>query len=182
MEFRKKYTINLKDYTDFNFYHNKNRLIFGPATTLFIIPLIWLILGFIYYGLNWGLIFDHLYPAYWLFLLAPLLALINIIQLKVRSKNQYNSSGQMKAENELVIDGNGVRESNEYGNISAPWKDIYKASESKKAVYIYVSRSQVVILPKRYLNASEMETLRSLIKANIDPKKYRLPEGAPGEY
>jgi hypothetical protein len=181
MEIRKRFSITFTDYTDFVFFHNKNKLILTPVILIIMIPLIWFIVGVIDLGEDWGLIFQN-FSSYWLFLLAPVFAFINFFQIKAVSKRQYNSSRQMQVENELVVDDTGVRESNEFGNTNAKWADIFKVAESKKAYYIYFSRLQAFILSKKYMDSGEIKAVSMLIKAHLTPKKYRLQEDTPMEY
>lgn len=174
MEFRKKFTSNLKDYTEFNFFHNKNKLIVLSAVLLVMAPLIWIIFGVINLGGNWWRLFTVNPTIYLIFILIILLILLNFLQVRLISKKQYNSSMEMKVEKEVVIDTVGVRTSNEFGNYSAGWHNVYKAVESKKAFYIYVSKIQAHIIPKKYITADEADIIKSLIKQNLVRSQYRL--------
>jgi hypothetical protein len=176
MDFRKKFTTNLKDYTQFNFFHNRNKLIVLSLLLLIMAPLIWITVGVINLGENWWRLFTVDPSIYFIFILIIFLILLNFLQVRLISKKQYNSSMEMKVEKEVVIDSVGICTSNEFGNYSAGWHSVYKAVESKKAFYIYVSKLQAHIIPKKYITLDEADIIRSLIKQNLVRSQYRLRE------
>lgn len=177
MEFRKRFTTGLKDFTDFNYFHNMKRLIVMSAVLLVMVPLIWIAVGVGNLGEDWPLIFTVDPSMYLIYLLVIFLILLNFWQIKFISKRQYNSSRDMKVEKEVVIDETGIRASNEFGNYSSGWQDVFKASESKKAFYIYISKLQAHIIPKRFLDPGEDKKIRELVKQHLPASKCRLLSG-----
>lgn len=177
MEIKKNILLSLEDYTDFNYFHVKKRLIVSPIIVAACI-LIVLMIGFV--EGDPGYMFTESSSGVVLFICLAVCLLLPL-EIKFIAKKQYNTSN-LRAETEFVIDGAGVRQSNQFGNSNVGWAYLFKAAESKKSLFFYISKAQAFIMPKRYLSPYEIEGIRSLIKSNMAPKKYRLLEDAPGEY
>lgn len=172
MEFRKSYKIELTDYQRYNLFCSKKQLVLMPTLFVVFVPMLILFVFKIDTTLGWVLILIIAVLISAIF--AGLMTVLNIVLLKRISKKQYDSSKTIQAENELVIDKTGVRESNIYGNMAIEWTDIFKVAESKHAIYMHISKLQAFIIPKGLLNQQEDSTIRTLARENLPIEKYRL--------
>lgn len=174
MEFRKKVLISFQDYMDFNYYQARKRLIMTPVFYVIFAFLMVYIMGTSRLGENWAVLLSDPY-IYWVFGLTLLIIILfDFFHLKYSGKKLYNTNRMMRAESDIILNNDGYHETNEFGNTSLGWRDIYKAAESKKAFYIYVSKRQGYIIPKSLTEEQENEVIRSLIKEHLPPSKFRL--------
>lgn len=172
MEVKKTISLTLKDYIDLNMSIALKRVLLIPIIGLVFLTIVLLAIGIINLGEDWALIFDtQIIICYAIIILIPL---VSLLTLRSVAKKQYASSKAMKSETELVINETGVNESSKFGNMTFSWQDIFKAAESKSAFYIYISKFETFIMPKRYISSEEDGMIRMLIKNHVVPKKYKL--------
>jgi len=173
MEVRKRgRIIGLKDYIAFNYFHNLRQIVLFAVLEIAVFPLVILL----FYSPDMEMSPAAMYfGALILFTaITGVFFLLQLLMLRIRSKKQYDSSKVMQAESELVANEAGVFETSEYGSTGFQWRDIHKAAEGKHAMYIYFSRIQAFIFPKRLLSAEDRDTLRILVSKNLNPKKNHL--------
>ncbi len=170
MEFRKSYTLSLKDYTTYNLFSHRKQLVLVPIVFFVLMAAAW-----VFIMLASGpdvttlIIVILLISAF-----SGLIALSNALSLNRQAKRQYQSSHAMKTEFELVIDNDGIRESSSCGSSNAAWEHVLRAVESGSAFYVHVSQLQAFVIPKRLLNAQEDALIRSLLTSHLGSKKCRI--------
>ena len=170
MEFRKSYTLSLKDYMTYNLFSHRKQLVLMPVVFFALMTVAWV---FIMLASSPDLI-TLIVVILLISLFAGLIALSNVLSLNRQAKRQYQSSHAMKTEFELIMDNNGVRESGSCGSTNAAWEHILRAVESQNAFYVHVSQLQAFVIPKRLLSAQEDALIRSLLTSHLEPKKCRI--------
>ncbi len=107
-------------------------------------------------------------------IISGLLFMLNLLFLKRNTKKQYLSSNAMQTKANLVINDEKITETSSFSSINLEWQDIYKATESKSGIYLFFSKLQAIVIPKRLLTSQEEDTLRTIITANLDAEKNKL--------
>jgi hypothetical protein len=172
MEFKKTMSLTLKDYRDLNYFVAYKRIILVPIIAVISLTVAIMLIGIISLGAEWTLVFDtQVFLCYGILVLIPF---VSLFSLRTISKKQYESSKTMKSETELTINEAGVSEISRFGNVSFKWEDIFKARESKTAFYVFISRLQTFIIPKRFITAEEDGVIRTLINNHLVPAKNKL--------
>lgn len=169
MEFRKTFRVELDDYISFNLFHLRIRLIVNIIVFTLLLPTIMLIVN-----RSQDYLFLLLASLIFGILISGFMTVINIFSIKRQSKKQYDSTKVMQADNLILIDKSGIQESNEYSQTRISWTDVFKATESKNGFYIYFSKMQAFVIPKRLVSPEEEKILRGLIDVNLPTKKNRL--------
>jgi hypothetical protein len=172
MEFKKTMSLTLKDYRDLNYFVAYKRIILVPIIAVISLTVAILLIGIIALGEDWAIVFDtQVFICYAVLILIPF---VSLFSLRTISKKQYESSKMMKSETELTINEAGVSEISKFGNVSFTWEDIFKARESKTAFYVFISKLQTFIIPKRFITAEEDSVIRALISNHLIPTKNKL--------
>lgn len=172
MEFKKKLQFTLKDYITFNLFYMKKRLIWTPILFVLIFPAVSVIISLVQGDSTWpNMLIGSLIV---IILLAGLMTLINIVLILHTAKKQYQSSKAMQAESELTADNAGLREISEYGSTIVKWEDIRKAMESVTAYYLFFSRMQAFLIPKRLITQEEEQTLLTLLYQHLPAEIIKL--------
>lgn len=171
MVFNKDLSLLVDDYIAFNMFHNKKRLIINSLIFILSFTFLAIVISS-FRSYKYGYIFVIIG-----IITLGLMTFGNISSLKKLSKKQYDSSKAMQAPATVVVNNQKVSETNSFGSTIYEWNDLYQAVESKNAVYIYFSKLQAFVIPKRLLTQQEEATLRQLINENIDPKKNKLRKG-----
>ncbi len=172
MELKKRFRLTLTDYTAFNFFHLKGRLIALPIIFIVLMPVAIMLIDLANYGyVDPMILIAALVVAV---VLGAVVTLINIVSVRYSAKNQYKSSKAMQSENDITVDQSGVHETGEYGNTVSGWFDMIKATESPSSYNIYFSRLQAFVIPKRILTPDEEEILRTLVYQHLPPEKVKL--------
>ncbi len=172
MPLRKMIRLTLSDYISFNFFHLKTRLIAMPIALMLIMPVAVIVIDLIEYGeVLWlaaivALIIGAIF--------AGLIALANTFSIRRAAKKQYDSSKALQTENETTINEDGVRESGEFGSTNVGWSDVFKAAEGRDAYYIFFSRLQAFVIPRRLLSPDEETVLRTLLQRHLAQEKLKL--------
>ena len=172
MEFRKKLQFTLKDYITFNLFYMKKRLIWTPILFVLIFPAISVIISLIRNDSTWPFMLIGTFIV--ILLLAGLMTLVNVFSIRRAAKKQYQSSKAMQAESEFIADSAGVRETGEYSSTVVKWEDVYKIMASDTAYYIFISRMQAFLIPKRLITQEEERTLLALLNQYLPAEKVRL--------
>jgi hypothetical protein len=173
MEVRKKGKIvKPEDYAAFNYFHSTRRLVTFAVLETAVFPLVLLL----FYRKEMGLSLECFYLAALLLFaaVAGLFLALQLILIRVRSKRQYAASKALHAESELVANEAGVFETSDYGSTGFQWRDIRKAAEGKRAVYIYFLKDRAFIFPKRLFGAEDQERLYILAGKHLPPDKNHL--------
>ncbi len=172
MEICKRLSYTLEDYIAFNFFYLKKRLIWMPVLLVVLFPAMMAGVSLINGDSSWFvmLIVTGLIGI----LMAGLMTLVNVLAVRSAAKKQYRSSKAMQSESELIMDEAGVRESSEYGSTVVRWEDVLDIRESATAYYVFFSRIQALLIPKRSLSPAEEDTLRALCAHHLQPAKLRL--------
>ena len=92
-----------------------------------------------------------------------------------QAKKTYNTTKPLQIPNEVLLDELGIHRSSDYGNSDFKWEDVYEVIKTKKAIYIYIFKKQiVVIIPKRLITVEEENDLRALLVKNLPNNKVKL--------
>ncbi len=172
MEIRKKITLTLQDYTAFNFFALRKRLIWIPVMFPVIFPVFVLISALASGDPAWLEVLLGTFAVS--VLMAALLAVMDRLMIKSSAKKQYFSSKDMQAESELTIDDAGLREISDFGSTIVLWENVLRAEEAPTAYYVFFSRMQAIVILKRLLSPEEDKALRQLFSTHLPDKKIRL--------
>jgi hypothetical protein len=159
------------DYFRFSLNHIKKRMIIVPAIGIFLFSVLYLIIYLDLGPYYWPQELTVYYVLFVLFM-AGLLPLINILTIRVAANRQYRTT--MHTNRELTIGDEGLQSHSELGDMRLPWSHIHRATESKSAVYLYLSSAQAIILPERDFTAEQYAMLHELCRRYIPPKRNRL--------
>lgn len=169
MEFRKTFRMELDDYISFNLFHAKKLLLMNILLFIVFVPVLTLLISD---SQDYLLVLSV--AIFFGIIMASLLTLLNVFLIKRNSKKQYFSTKVMQADTEIIVDGSGIRQTNEFGKLTISWADVFKVIESKKGFYLYISKMQAFVIPKRLVSPEEEKILRGLIDVNLPTKKNRL--------
>jgi membrane protein implicated in regulation of membrane protease activity len=172
MKFEKRVSYTLDDYIAFNLFFMKKRLILTPVLFIILFPLAILVIELIGNSPSW--LFMLLTTLIIAIVLAGLMTLFSIFSVRRAARKQYQSSKAMQAGSDLVMDDAGVRETSEFGSMVIKWEDIFKVMESDSAYYVFFSRMQAFLIPKRLISPDEDATLRALIGQHIPAEKDKM--------
>jgi hypothetical protein len=169
MQFRKRYILSLNDFLWYNRFSRRRTLTMMPG--MFLALALMLCLFLLFAG-----------GAAWLLAIAIPLALalsglilgVNVLMLDKQVRRQYQSSAALRAEFELVMDKDGVRESGECGSSRAAWAQVIYALESRRAFYIHVAPYRAFVIPKTLLDAREDADIRRLLYENLTGRRCRV--------
>lgn|SRR5690606_20121016 len=106
------------------------------------------------------------------FAVSALLLAYQLWRIKVRTAKLFDSGQVAKAEQHIVLTEEGIRQTTEEATVLAPWQDVYKLAETSKAVYIYLARSKVVLLPKRAI--PDLAAVKSVLRRHLPAAKLKL--------
>ena len=165
MEVKATFKTNANDNAKFSIYSNRKFFIVMPiALTIFCLCLTYLI----YHEIDDFQLLIFIIGA---ILLIPLLMLV--VLLKSNSSFKSNAFNNMQAK--MTFNDDGISQSSEIGNTTLPYNKIYKIREVKSAFYLYISKSQVMDLQKRYFTCPEdIQTVKTLFTKHIGKKKLKL--------
>jgi len=166
MEFQKRIKLELEDFLAYNFAITKKQMIIALVTLVLVLPVLLVIL------------FDNISDPLFIYIVALIAAILGsgflVLFSKKSSKKRYYSNKIIQAEFDYTIDNTGIHQSSEYGNTSIVWSDIFKATESKTGIYLFIAKFQAFVIPKRLLSPQEEKTLRAIITANLHAAKNKL--------
>ena len=171
MDFTVTYRLEQKDYYSFNLHHSKLRLLLIPIVFILVISVAFL----------WSLLSaapnetpTSLPSIYIVYIIAIIVVLpfINILMIRGIAAKQYRSV--MHKDITLQLDEEGLKYSGSFGESRLPWTAVHRVSESSAGAYFYFSAAQAVIIPKRAMSHAQYETLRTLCRKHLTPKKCRL--------
>ena len=169
MEFRKTVKIELEDQISLSFYAAKLQLILFPILVVVLAIAVSLI--------NIDGAIDWFYAIIMLVIsifFAGIAVLASVLSLRYKSKKQFLSNKIIQMPYDFSLDNESVRVSSERGNANVPWTDVYKVGESQSCYFIFISRMQAYVIPKRLLVSGEEETLRALLQQHVASKMCRL--------
>ncbi len=159
------------DFFKFSLSHSKKRLIIVPAVAIGVISLFYLAI-FIYLGADhWTSELTTYYIGFFIFAVV-VLPLLNIALIKITTSRQYRTT--VHPESDITINDEGLQSHSVRGDSRVPWSHIYRVTESKSAVYFYLSSAQGVILPARSFTPEQYTQLHELCRKYIPPKRNRL--------
>jgi hypothetical protein len=170
MEFRKTVQLELEDHVSFSWFVLRKLLVLMLILVIVLVP-VFSLPGREEGGAVW---LNMLMSAGMSIALLSIIVALTIPITRHNLKKQLSTNRILQAPNEIVLNGEGVCTSSEFGNTRLPWHHVHKASEGKKAYYIYIAKIQAFIVPKRLLSAAEEDTLRALLQQHITPKLCRL--------
>lgn len=166
MEFNKIIQFEVKDIVSLRIYASRKELI--------ILPLLFSISAYFIPS-------DKAPQSNWLFIIASFvctsIALFFIMYglMVYQAKKAYNTTKPLQIPHKILLDEFGIHRSSEYGNSDYKWEYIFKAIKTKKAIYIYFFKKQiVVIIPKRLISVEEEINLISLLIKNLPNNKVKL--------
>ena len=171
MEFKIARTLTLKDYFQYNMHHAGKRILIPNIIIVLILPWIY-VMGTDTPTAHYWFVLPLAYCA--AIAISGLMFMLSLSLIKRNLKKVYNSSKPMQSESTLLVDDTQISETSSFGNFTFGWADIYKASESKNGIYIYGSKLQAVVIPKRLLSQQEESTLRTIIAASLNATKNKL--------
>lgn len=139
-----KYKITLQDYIKFNKFNRKN--IFSTVIK------IWCCVCFIYAILTLNIV---------LIIIGSIYFAAELYERKLY-KTYYYSKKELTEELELKIDKNQITEKTIYTETSLKISEFYKITENKEYYFLYISKYEAIILPKRFVDKKQQEALNEI--------------------
>jgi len=166
MEFKKTYLIKERDFIDYILFLNRFKSLLYSFVCIIIFSLA--LLFFSDFS-------DNLYRfIIWIAITGTIIILIRNWPYKFKAKSMYKSSNLANTAFELTINDSFVKIKYNDRDSETSWNDLNKTDESKRAYYIYLSKSKVIFIHKHLLDQQEELVLRQLINDNLDAKKNKL--------
>ncbi|MCR5792216.1 MAG: YcxB family protein [Lachnospiraceae bacterium] len=109
-----------------------------------------------------------------LFLIAFLFLVFQPVSLISKGRNQVKFNPSFKEAFHYKMNSNGITVSMLEESEEVKWEDIYKIRESKKCFFLYFSRVQANIIPKKQMTTEQCVEVKKLIVEQLPAKKYRL--------
>ena len=172
MEYRKSNKLTLEDFLGYNRHHLRKHFYLQPVLLFIILAGLLIIIVDPFSKesvLNGWILIGGVAVIY-----SALSIVIFRWTIKRGAKRQYEAVKGQKDESELVINENGVRDSGPRGDISFGWPKIYRAESSKDGIYIYLSRQQAFIVPRRVTGKEDVDTIRALVEKHLSPERNKL--------
>lgn len=157
------FTITFKEYKEFTLVHSRNQLILFSVFLLFIFTITTLISGADFKSLFIIVPIGIVVSA-----ILSLLILGNIIY---KAKRIFNSNKMIKNEQTIEILETGIQINTNTSNSLIMWDDVFKVTESKTLIIIYIARNQGMIIPKKVVDEKK---LKNLISTFLESKKLRI--------
>ncbi|RCW66945.1 YcxB family protein [Saliterribacillus persicus] len=162
-------TLSYADFKKYNSYHRR-KIVIGYFAFAF--------LAF-FYILSNGITSNgvSVYPlaAILSFVASATLTLILILLLGIRIRREFKSDQIIKNEISYVINNEGINQKIRRSNLFIDWSDLLVAKEDHDMFRLYISKNKAMILTKRFFNSTEeINTLKTLIKNNLNSKKVKL--------
>ena len=167
--------LNFKDYKDFSVSCNKKRFILSSIIYFLIFYVI--IIGS---GIKDGRDFEFMkvmmiFTVFIDIVIIGVIFSLEYLVLLLATKKNYNTDNLLKEMQSLYISKDGIKSISNSGNINIEWKDIFKATESKNAYFIFISANRSVILPKRYFDNEEITyCFKQIMLNNVDSSKIKF--------
>ena len=112
-------------------------------------------------------------PAFLPLLIIPVLYLLTRAFIIYRTRMAFKNDSFINQPYDITINPEGLVVNGYRSSFSPLWKDIYKYTVTKEAVYIYVSDLKALIIPERYLaHETDSATLFGLLKTNVNTENY----------
>lgn len=174
-EVKANFKLDFKDYKDFNIHHSKKH--FYGAAILYSIIFIATILYKTFIGnADSKLLKEILIIAIPTgILLVSLILLIFYFLLIFYSKKVFKSEMLLQEEQNYIISDNGISLVSKSGNNSIGWENIFKVTESKNSIFLYLGNIKAMIIPKRAIGSEDnINILKDIIKRNLSTEKIKL--------
>ena len=78
-------------------------------------------------------------------------------------KAYYYSKKDLNEEIELIINEEQVIEKTIYSELTMKISEFYKIKHNKKYYFLYISKFEAIILPKRYVDEKQQERLNKIL-------------------
>ena len=157
--------LDLKDYILFNYYFNKKML-----TQVTIIGLILL------FSLIYSSFYGHgsINPTVMKFIyLIVAFIFVSYFLVYYRAKKVWDSSSLISETRHYSFDEEGLSSESQTSSSKIEWDKIYKVTETKKLLLIYISNMQAFIIPKRLLDKNQYISLISFVQ-KVDKKQLKI--------
>ena len=89
------------------------------------------------------------------------------IDIKIRCKKIYRNSKIMQEESEIIIDEKEIKEKSKSSTSIFKTENLYKCCQNKKYYFLFKSKVEAYVIPKKILNEEEKQKLEEIIKNYI---------------
>jgi tetratricopeptide (TPR) repeat protein len=163
-------TLSKDDFIQCQFYSLRRRL---PFIFTIIIICVLFELYVIFYPVRYGSQADYGYllsnwPLMLFLLSAPLIIYLTVY---LKSKHAFNKDKSIRKNQTYEFSEQGFRFTDDSSVVERSWADLSNFRESKRQFILYLVEHKAYLIPKRWLNQEETETLRLLLNKNLERDK-----------
>jgi hypothetical protein len=107
-----------------------------------------------------------------LFIIIALSTMAYVLRI-YKTKSAFRNDAFINQPYDITLNEEGITVNGYRSNFSPIWKDVYRYTVTKEAVYIYVSDVKALLIPVRYLgNNADTAILFELLKNNVTTENY----------
>ncbi|WP_461613924.1 YcxB family protein [Clostridium sp. Marseille-QA1073] len=174
-EVKANFKLEFKDYKDFNIHHSKKHF-YGAAILYFILFMGTILFKIFSNGMDAQLLKEILIIAIPTGILLVSLILGAFYFLIVfYSKKVFKSEMLLQEEQNYIINDDGILLISKSSNNNIGWKNIFKVTESKNSIFIYLGNIKSMIIPKRAFNSNDdIGILKDIMKRNLTAEKIKI--------
>lgn len=174
-EVKANFKLEFKDYKDFNIHHSRKHF-YGAAILYFVLFIITMLFKIFSSGMDAQLLKKILIVVVPTgILLASLILLTFYFLIAFHSKKVFKSQRRLQEEQNYIINDDGISLINKSSNNNIGWENIFKVTESKNSIFIYLGNVNSMIIPKRAFNSNDDITiLKDIIKRNLSAEKIKI--------
>lgn len=167
--------LQAKDYSDFNLYYTRRSMIGGGIFYFFIFISLLLYLA-------WKDGFDPLSLPSTLIIGVVGGILVSVLVTAAlrfatisKSKRIYATDKLLAQQQDYTISRDGVRMEMESGAGTVKWDELYKASETRDAFYLFLAKNKALLIPKRsFTEASQSDQFKEISAGQLPPAKLHF--------
>ncbi|HCQ89487.1 MULTISPECIES: YcxB family protein [unclassified Clostridium] len=174
-EVKANFKLEFKDYKDFNIHHSRKH--FYAAGFLYFI----LFIGTILFKVLSNGMDTQLLKEMFIVMIPTGILLISLILLAFYflivfySKKVFKSEMLLQEEQNYIINDDGILLISKSSNNNIGWKNIFKVTESKNSMFIYLGDIKSMIIPKRAFSSNDdIGILKDIIKRNLTAEKIKI--------
>jgi hypothetical protein len=87
------------------------------------------------------------------------------------AKRVFNSLSEEARHVEIRVDSEGIRLGSSGGQTDLPWSSVWKVTESRNTLLVFVSRTDAQIVPKRAFSEQALGRFREWVRTSVTPRR-----------
>ncbi len=163
----------VEDYRKLNFIYFKNSLIAISVFYFALILIINLVFNITRKANIQNIIFNLSFSIPLTLAIVAAFTLFMFLMIKVKSKKIFEADEVMQQEQNVLVNGEGFSEETKFGKTSFKWHRVYKILETKTTIYIFMSKGKALIIPKKFMDDSQIRLFKQIVNSKVDAKKIK---------